>query len=404
MAANRLLIIDDDRDTSALFRDAAESLGLDVRVLNDSGYFAEAVDKFRPEIIVLGLELPRQDGIELLRQLAARRSRARILIGSILETRVLKTAEQLGKTLGLNVVGTFCKPIDPNVLTALLSAHSPRAFRLTTDELSFAIDAGQLVVHYLPKATHRDDGSWIVDGVEALVRWQHEKHGLIYPNEFLPLAEQSGLIVGLTDYVMRAALEQASTWVSQGHRFDLGLNLAAGFLADLEFPDRLVALIRENHLEPSMVTLELTETSALVDPELAMDILARLRLKGVKLCLDDFGVGRSSLTHLYKMPFNEVKLDNAFVRDMQSSTDARNTVEGLIYLVHKLDMSACAEGVEDEATFRQLEQFGCDRIQGHHIGPALPARELLTVAANWNARHAPSATPSFLPSEHNRSA
>ena len=386
MAANKLLIMDDDLDVSTFFRDVAESLGFDVRVLNDSSYFVDTVAAISPDLIILDLQMPKHDGIELLRRLGDAGCDATIFIASGLETRVLKTAEQLGRSLGLSIAGTFCKPIEPSTLKALLKAHRHEERAFTADELSYAIETGQLVVHYLPKVTRKPGGAWVVDGVEALVRWQHETHGLVYPGEFVPLAEQSGLIVRLTDYVFRAAMDQARVWFSNGIFFELGLNLSTDFLTDLEFPDRLVSLIREKGLTPPMISLELTEASGLADPELTMDILARLRVKQINLCLDDFGVGHSSLTQLYKMPFNEVKLDNAFVRDLHDNEGARHMVEGLVYLIHKLDMLACAEGVEDEATFRLLEEIGCDRIQGHHIGPALPARELKVVADNWNAR------------------
>lgn len=387
MARNKLLIMDDDLDVSAFFRDVGESLGFEVRRLNESAHFIDTVAAFAPDLILLDLQLPDQDGIELLRRLGEVGCDANILIASGLETRVLQTAEKLGKSLGLSIAGSFCKPIELPTLKALLEVHCPQEREFTADELRYAIDTGQLVVHYLPKITRKPSGAWIADGVEALVRWQHETHGLIYPGEFVPLAEESGLVVALTDYVFRAAMDQARVWFSQGIYFELGLNLSTDFLTELEFPDRLVALVREKGLDPSMITLEVTETPGLVDADLAMTILARLRMKQINLCLDDFGVGHSSLTHLYKMPFNEVKLDNAFVSDMQHSDEARRMVEGLVHLVHKLDMLACAEGVEDEATFRMLEELGCDRIQGHHVGPALPARELRLVAENWNSRY-----------------
>jgi EAL domain-containing protein (putative c-di-GMP-specific phosphodiesterase class I) len=387
MAQNNLLIMDDDLDVSTFFRDVAESLGYQVRVLNDSAYFIETVEKFKPGLIILDLQMPKHDGIELLRRLGERGSDAKIFIGSGVDPRVLKTAEQLGRTLGLKIAGTFIKPIEAKALKAMLRAHRQEERVLSADELSNAIETGEIVVHYLPKVTRHADGRWLVDGVEALVRWRHPQHGLISPGEFLPMAEQSGLIVHLTDYVFRAAMEQARVWFSKGLYVELGLNLSANFLSDLEFPDRLVALIREKGLDPSMVMLELSETSSLVDPELAMDILARLRVKRVNLCLDDFGVGHSSLTHLYRMPFSEVKIDNAFINDMRTSEDARHTVEGLTFLAHKLNMQLCAEGVEDEEMFRILEEIGCDRIQGHYIGPALPARELVAIAESWNARY-----------------
>jgi EAL domain-containing protein (putative c-di-GMP-specific phosphodiesterase class I) len=173
---------------------------------------------------------------------------------------------------------------------------------------------------------------------------------------------------------------------------ELGVNLSAQFLSDLRFPDRLLALIRENNLDPSMVTLELTETAAMQDPSVALDILARLRVKNVNICLDDFGTGASSLTHLYKMPFSEVKLDNQFTNDMRLREDARALVEGLVYLAHKLKMRACAEGVEDESTLDMLEAMNCDKAQGHVFGAAVRARELEALVERWNSRYqAPAA-------------
>lgn len=387
MSENRLLIMDDDLDVSAFFDSVASGMGFEAKVLNEPRKFFDTVGEFEPNLIILDLQMPGHDGIELLRGLAERGCSANIFIASGLDTRVLTTAEQLGATLGLSIAGTFCKPIELEALKALLAKHKLEERILTEDQLSHAIDAGQLVVHYLPKVTQRGEGRWILEGAEALVRWQHEEYGLLYPNDFLALAEKSGLIVGLTDFVFRSAMEQAKIWFSRGLYMELGLNLSAQFLSDLEFPDRLLTLVRENNLDPSMITLELTETSALMDPELAMDILARLRVKRINLCLDDFGVGHSSLTHLYRMPFSEVKLDNAFINDMRTNEDAQQIVEGLIYLVHKLNMRTCAEGVEDEATFRMLESMSCDKMQGHYIGVAMRPSELEKLSEEWNARY-----------------
>ena len=140
-------------------------------------------------------------------------------------------------------------------------------------------------------------------------------------------------------------------------------------------------------LPPESATLELTET-AMQDPDVTLDILTRLRVKNINLCLDDFGTGASSLTHLYRMPFSEVKLDNQFMSDMRLREDARALVEGLIYLAHKLKMRACAEGVEDEGTLRLLEGMHCDKVQGHHIGAAVRPKDLERIVEDWNGRFA----------------
>lgn len=386
MNENRLLIMDDDPDVAEFFEQVGRGLGFEVHALHDPDNFFDTIDSFEPNLLLLDLQMPGRDGIELLRELGARGCGANIFIASGLDSRVLTTAEQLGRSLGLKMAGSFCKPIALEELQSLLSNHRQEQKIITADQLAAAIDNGQLVVHYLPKVTFKSSGRWIIEGAEALVRWRHEDYGLLYPNDFLGLAEKTGLIMGLTDFVFRAAMEQARVWFTHGLYVELGLNLSAQFLGDLEFPDRLLTLIRENDLDPSMITLELTETSAMLDPDVTMDILARLRVKNINLCLDDFGVGYSSLTHLYRMPFSEVKLDNMFINDMRTNADAQALVEGLIYLTHKLKMQACAEGVEDEATLKLLEKMGCDKIQGHHVGSAMPAKDLPGLIEHWNGK------------------
>jgi EAL domain-containing protein (putative c-di-GMP-specific phosphodiesterase class I) len=361
-------------------------LGFETRVLAEPNQFGEVVLEFSPTVILLDLQMPGRDGIELLRELSTLDRHPKVLIASGLDSRVLTTASELGISMGVDVAGAFCKPIALDELEVLLVRLKSQKKVLSAMHLKQAVENGQLVVHYLPKATFKSPGRWIIEGAEALVRWEHPEYGLLYPKDFIGIAEESGLITEVTDFVFRAAMEQARVWFANGLYMELGVNLSAQFLGDLRFPDRLLTLIRENNLDPSMVTLELTETAAVGDPAVALDILARLRVKNINLCLDDFGTGASSLTHLYKMPFSEVKLDNQFTNDMRLREDARALVEGLIYLAHKLKMRACAEGVEDEGTLKLLETMHCDKAQGHFIGAAVRAKDLEAVVENWNSR------------------
>jgi len=383
---NRLMVMDDDPDVGAFFGQVGEDLGYEVRVIADPEKFAPVVLEFSPTVILLDLQMPGRDGIELLRELASLDRNPKVLIASGLDSRVLTTAQELGLSMGVDVAGAFCKPIALDELEVLLVRLKSQTKIITVNHLRQGIEQGQLVVHYLPKATLKSPGRWIVEGAEALVRWEHPEYGLLYPKDFIGLAEESGLIIELTDFVFRAAMEQARVWFAKGLYMELGVNLSATFLSDLGFPDRLLTLIRENNLDPSMLTLELTETAAMNDPAVALDILARLRVKNINVCLDDFGTGASSLTHLYRMPFSEVKLDNQFTNDMRLREDARALVEGLIYLAHKLKMRACAEGVEDEATLEMLEAMHCDKVQGHLIGAAVRAKDLEGIVERWNTR------------------
>ena len=386
MNENRLLVMDDDPDVGTFFGQVGEDLGFDVKVLADPLEFGATVTAFSPTVVLLDLQMPGRDCIELLRELAGLDRHPKVLIASGLDSRVLTTASELGISMGVEIAGSFCKPIPLDELEVLLTRLKSHTKHVTANQLREALNQGQLVVHYLPKATLKGPGRWIIEGAEALVRWQHPEYGLLYPKDFIRLAEDSGLIVEVTDFVFRASMEQARVWFAHGLYMELGVNLSAQFLSDLKFPDRLLALVRENNLDPSMVTLELTETAAMQDPSVALDILARLRVKNINLCLDDFGTGASSLTHLYKMPFSEVKLDNQFTNDMRLREDARALVEGLVYLAHKLKMRACAEGVEDEGTLEMLEAMHCDKAQGHLFGAAVRARELEAVVERWNSR------------------
>jgi EAL domain-containing protein (putative c-di-GMP-specific phosphodiesterase class I) len=384
---NRLLVMDDDTDVGAFFGQVGEDLGFDVKVIADPEHFAATVVEFSPTVLLLDLQMPGRDGIELLRELGGLNRHPKVLIASGLDSRVLTSATEIGLSMGIDIAGSFCKPIALDELEVLLTRLKSHAKRITANQLRDAVQQGQLVVHYLPKATLKGPGRWIIEGAEALVRWEHPEYGLLYPKDFIGLAEESGLIVEVTDFVFRASMEQARVWFAHGLYMELGVNLSAQFLSDLRFPDRLLALIRENNLDPSMITLELTETAAMQDPAVALDILARLRVKNINLCLDDFGTGASSLTHLYKMPFSEVKLDNQFTNDMRLREDARALVEGLVYLAHKLKMRACAEGVEDAGTLEMLEAMHCDKAQGHLFGAAVRARELEALVEGWNSRY-----------------
>jgi EAL domain-containing protein (putative c-di-GMP-specific phosphodiesterase class I)/ActR/RegA family two-component response regulator len=378
--------MDDDPDVGTFFGQVGEDLGFEVKVIADPVQFAQHVLAFSPTVVLLDLQMPGRDGIELLRELAALDRQPQVLIASGLDSRVLTTASELGTSMGVNIAGAFCKPIALDELEVLLIRLKSQKKVITISQLQQAIDQGQLVVHYLPTATFKGPGRWIIEGAEALVRWEHPEYGLLYPKDFIALAEESGLISQVTDFVFRASMEQAHVWFTNGLYMELGVNLSAQFLGDLRFPDRLLTLIRENNLDPSMLTLELTETTAMQDPAVALDILARLRVKNINLCLDDFGTGASSLTHLYRMPFSEVKIDNQFTNDMRLREDARSLVEGLIYLAHKLKIRACAEGVEDESTLQMLESMRCDKAQGHLIGAAVRAKDLVASVERWNSR------------------
>jgi EAL domain-containing protein (putative c-di-GMP-specific phosphodiesterase class I) len=202
------------------------------------------------------------------------------------------------------------------------------------------------------------------------------------------MGEDGGLARGLADYVLQRGVEQLRAWRNNNHRIGLRVNISAQLIADLSFPDRLETLLMEYRLDPSLLTLEITETAMLEQRPETIDILTRLRVKEIQLAIDDFGIGHSSLTQLFRMPFSEMKIDKALVISTDQSNEARIMVETLVSLAHRLGLSACAEGVESAAALEFLDQVGCDGAQGFLIGKPLPAKEIPTILRQWPKRAA----------------
>jgi len=207
---------------------------------------------------------------------------------------------------------------------------------------------------------------------------------LVMPDEFVPLAERSGAIAALTNTVLAAALRQMRAWNDDHLRLTCSVNLSPTLVTDLNFPDELAALLGEHSLDGGQLALEITETATMQNPTTTMDILTRLRVKGIGLSLDDFGTGYSSLTQLYQMPFNEMKIDKSLVVNVPHSREANTMVGSLIELGHNLGLKVCAEGVENKAALDMLATLRCDRCQGYFIGRPVPARDIPSLVSHWN--------------------
>jgi diguanylate cyclase (GGDEF)-like protein len=239
-------------------------------------------------------------------------------------------------------------------------------------ELREALNAGELTLHYQPQLDLATD---TVTSVEALVRWRHPSRGLLAPAEFLPVAEQTGLIHSLTRYVLDEALRQCRQWRSNGFDFGVSVNLSARSLGSNELAKQVRELLRERALPADALTLELTESAIMSDPFRAVVVLSELRRMGVRLSIDDFGTGYSSLAYLKRLPVSEIKIDRSFVSNVAADEDDAAIVLSTIQLAQSLRLDVVAEGVETAATLDALASFGCRLVQGYYFTRPLPADE-----------------------------
>ncbi|MBG6178962.1 EAL domain-containing protein [Arthrobacter sp. CAN_A1] len=258
-------------------------------------------------------------------------------------------------------------------------------------ELRHAITNGELRVYYQPRVNLKN-GS--LTGVEALVRWEHPTRGLLPPSDFIGLAEESGLIRELGAWVLDEAVAQAVRWAAEQPArgpVEMAVNLSTRQLADPELPRRVGAVLARHGFNPSLLTLEITETSLMVGPEAAMIALGALKALGVGLAVDDFGTGYSSLTYLRQFPIDELKIDRTFVSGLGINSGDSAIVASCVQLAHAVGIKAVAEGVETEGQREALIGLDCDLAQGYHYARPLPAADL----ASWFAMESPERTQSI---------
>ena len=240
-------------------------------------------------------------------------------------------------------------------------------------ELRRAIEQDELVLYYQPQV---ELTTGRVVGVEALARWPHPRRGMVPPDEFIPLAEHTGLIRSLSNWVLQAAVVQARIWQLQGVELPVAVNLSASNLQDSTLPDTVGALLHEHGLSADQLQVEVTESAVMVDRDGAAAVLARLQALGVRVSVDDFGTGHSSLAYLKELPVDEVKIDKAFVQHLATDPRDRAIVGAIVGLAHELGLLVVAEGVEDQATWEVLRRARCDIVQGYFVSRPVSAADL----------------------------
>lgn len=387
----RLLVIDDDPSMCRLIADIGQAAGFSVVSLTDPDRLEAAIDDSLAAI-TLDLSMPKTDGVEVLRRLAAVSTRARVILLSGVDATLLESVFNLGRDEGLKMAGHLAKPVRARDLIALLQSTvgEPGPARAagsapppTPADIRDAIDGGRFHVHLQPQV-RLSDGSCA--GLEALVRWRHPTLGLLYPDSFIPIIEQEGWGLDLTEQVLSLTLERCRSLCGRLSPWPtISVNLSADALTDLRFPDRVGQLLDRFGASPGHLAFELTETALASEPVSALDILSRLRLKGIRLSIDDFGIGYSSLQQLQRLPFTELKIDKQFTLDMATRPAAAAIVRSTIALAKDLGLQVLAEGVETEGAWWQLRQLGCDLAQGYLIARPMEPERVPGWAASWSA-------------------
>jgi len=392
-SALRILVLDDEPFMLKLLTHILSGLGFSQVTACDSGRGAlERIDHpdSPPDLILMDLNMPEMDGIEFMRHLVERRYTGSLILVSGEDERMLQSAEKLVRAHKIPALGHLSKPVNPEDLSALLEKwtppclHGSRATKNAygADEVRAAIVNGELVNYYQPKV---DVASGKVVGVESLVRWRHPQDGMVFPDQFIGVAEEHGLIDDLTRAVVSAAFAQAKTWQDGGLHLHIAVNISMDNLATLEFADYVADAACTAGITPDSIVLEVTESRLMKDLSAPLEILTRLRLKRFCLSIDDFGTGHSSLSQLRDIPFDELKVDQGFVHGAAGNDTLRAIYGSSLSLAQQLGMKTVAEGVEDQADWDFLRSTGCDLAQGYFIGKPMPASEIPGWISVWEA-------------------
>jgi EAL domain-containing protein (putative c-di-GMP-specific phosphodiesterase class I)/CheY-like chemotaxis protein len=382
LPSRHILVIDDEPDVCELFLETARGLGLTCCTAGGEQIIGQ---KLRGDLslIFVDLIMPGVDGIEVLRFLANCNTSAGIVVMSGIGSRVIESAVDLGNILGLNIIGSLEKPFHISDLEALLQtipitpalSKRPNSTRLLIREsdLIAAVELDQFVLHYQPQI---QIGSGKVVGVEALIRWNHPAYDLVFPDDFIPLAQELNLIDRITWIVLEKGLRDKPAFNETLRSVPrLSINIAASSLHHLKFPEMVSSRLAQFNVRPDELVLEITESGLVDDLVYTLDVLSRLRVRGVNLSIDDFGTGYSMMRQLRSIPATELKIDKAFVAGMATKTSDRIMVQKTIEIGHELGMSVVAEGVETAEHLEALCDDGCDIAQGYYFTRPLPLKE-----------------------------
>ena len=324
-------------------------------------------------LILCDLKMPDVDGVQFLRQIKEIDSKIPVIIISGEADRIIALAESIAVSHEINIICSLKKPLDLKKLELIVSNIEAPTHKNTEEteltsgiELAEAIRKKQLVAYYQPKVepqTHR------IRGVEALARWQHPTEGLIYPNRFIPVAERLGFefLDGIHQNIISQVFADAQSWRKLRLPIKISINLSVDLLNDLTLPDQMMRMTEIHELHPTDFVLEITESKFLESKADQKEVLIRLKMMGFELSIDDFGTGYSNIDLLMTYPFDELKIDQCFIRNALDDDEARAIVESSVSLAQRLKLRTVAEGIETQEQFKYIMSLGIDEIQGYFI-------------------------------------
>ena len=338
------------------------------------------------DIVICDLNMPGMDGMELIRHMGQMRHAASLIVVSGLDKSILGMVEVMSREYGVRFLGAVEKPLTAKKLKPLIERHwtegatgaAPGHAAVSAETLRDALRAGQFETFFQPKMHMR---SGALKGAEALARWRHPDLGLLQPGAFMAAIEADAMIDDFTDFIARDAARACNGWRAAGLDMDVSVNLCLASLYDVALADRLTHIVREEGLDPRHVILEVTETTATRDIARKLENLSRLRMNGFGLSIDDFGTGYSSMERLSRVPFTELKVDQAFVKTAAARPSSRAIVEASVQIARRLGIPAVAEGVETHADWELMLAMGCEIAQGYYVARAMAAADFV----EWTA-------------------
>jgi EAL domain-containing protein (putative c-di-GMP-specific phosphodiesterase class I)/AmiR/NasT family two-component response regulator len=335
-------------------------------------------------IVISDLDMPGMDGMEFIRHLGEAGAKVSMIIASAVERTLLASVETMTQTYGIRLLGVIEKPATPSKLKTLIDSYNPiwgkdrpkaeATAAFTLEEVVEGLKNKEFEPFYQPKvelATGR------LKGAEALARWRHPHKGIVSPYAFIKPLEDNGLIDELTWIMLSKAAKLCAIWRALGIEATVSVNLSIKSLIDVTLADRVTEVVRSQNVEPRHMVLEVTESAAATHVGKALENLARLRMKGFGLSIDDYGTGYSSMQQLTRIAFTELKIDQSFVKNSSIQTSSRIVLQSSLDMAKKLKIAAVAEGVETQVDWDLLRGLSCDLAQGYFIAKPMEADAFL---------------------------